>query len=69
MTLSADRYAKIDDELKRAAAYFERLSAEVDPGSDAGALRAAWAKARAIAAQIEELRWLLVQDSTTGQDN
>jgi hypothetical protein len=67
MTLSTDRYAKIDDELKRAAAYFERLAAEVDPGADAGAVRAAWAKSRAIVAQIEELRWLLAQDAGSRQ--
>jgi hypothetical protein len=66
MALSQERHQKIDNELQRASAYFERLAAEIDPSPDAGAPRAAWAKARAIVAQIEELRWLLAQ--TTAVD-
>lgn len=67
MAVSQERYEKIDNELQRAAAYFERLAAEVDPSPDAGAARAAWAKARAIVAHIEELRWLLAQQAALGQ--
>ena len=67
MALSQERYAKIDDELKRASAYFERLAAEVDAGPDAGALRVVWAKARAITAQVEELRWTLAREAAFGQ--
>ncbi len=61
MPLSQERYEKLDNELQRASAYFERLSAEMDPGPDAGAQRAVWAKSRVIATYIEELRWLLAQ--------
>lgn len=64
MALSQERYTKLDNELQRASAYFERLAAEMDPGPDAGAARAAWAKARAIVAEIEELRWTLAQHAT-----
>lgn len=67
MAVSQERYEKIDNELQRAAVYFDRLATEVDPGLDASAERAAWAKARAIAAHIEELRWLLAQQAALGQ--
>jgi hypothetical protein len=62
MALDPARRAKVDDELKRAAGYFERLAGELDPRQSAEESRAAWAKTLQIMVAIEELRHLLAQE-------
>jgi hypothetical protein len=61
MPLIPERQTKVDSELHRAAAYFERLAAELDPRADASTSREAWAKALQIMIAIEDLRHVIAQ--------
>jgi hypothetical protein len=47
-----DRYAQVDDELRRAFAYFERRAVDFEPGPEAGTQWVVWAKVRVLVVSI-----------------
>jgi hypothetical protein len=60
--LSPKRYVAIDDELRRAAKYFEKLAAEIDATAASTDKQShAWLLADGTRRQIEALRYELAQ--------